>query len=123
MGGCGLGQCCLWDCSLASWAGVAGFFLSFGNGRFIFSLGGVYVALGYSIPRGTWGFLRRGSAMQVLLQFAIEAGNFVDWDILHCFQGELIFLDFGLEFCRRRHLIWCQSDWLVLRFHTAWGRM
>lgn len=123
MGGCGLGCCCLWDCSLASWAGVAGFCLIFGSVWFIFGLGGVYVALGYSIPRGTWEFLRCGPVMQVLLQFAIETGNFVDWDILHRFQGELIFLDFGLDFCRRRHLIRCQPDWLVLKFHAARGHL
>jgi hypothetical protein len=55
--------------------------------------------------------------MHELLESAIEAGDFVDWDIVHRFEGELV-LDFGLDSCRRRHLVWCQSDWLVLGFQA-----
>lgn len=57
--------------------------------------------------------------MQVLLQSAIEAGEFVDWDILDSFKGELVFLDFGLDFCRRSHLVWCQSDLVSSRVPSS----
>lgn len=81
-----------------------------GNVWFISGLGGVYAALRYSGSRGTWALMRCGSTMQVLLQLSIEAGNFVDWNILHCFKDDLVFLDFGLNSCKRRHLVWCQFN-------------